>query len=458
MLTLSLASAALIALAWADPEASASEDPSSTTAPEEDEGAPASEADPSPAEEAPVEEPSPVDSEALAAEDPELAAIEAALAADLAAADPAPPLVTPEPASGPLGAVITALNPDMAIIFDMSLAAFSGESPGLLQTGAHDPRVNGFNLQQLELSLGGAVDPYFRFDANLVFSEFGVEVEEAYATSLALPARTQVRLGQFLTRFGRINPTHPHTWAFVDQNLLVGRLFGGEGNRGLGAEVSWLTPLPWYVELVLSETMITSEATDRSWAAFAPQGVSGPLDLQTTLSAKQFFGPAPAWSILWGLNYAVGPNGTGRANRSELYGTDLTLFYRPLRGDGKATAVRVETEWVLRRRQVPGDVLQDLNGYVQSTVRFLPRWDTGVRWELGTPELGGDGEVSELALDPHWISPRQRVSGAVTYRPTEFSRFRLQVARDAADWMVAPGWSAFLAFEANAGAHGAHSF
>ena len=448
MLTLSLVWAALTAQAWADPEAPASEDPTSTAPTEAEEDAPASEA----------EVPPSTEPEASSAEELDLAAIEAALAADLGGVGPASEEPAPVQPSGPLGAVVTALNPDMAIILDVALAAFSGDSPGLLQTGAHDPRVNGFNLQQLELSLGGAVDPYFRFDANLVFSEFGVEVEEAYATSLSLPARTQVRLGQFLTRFGRVNPTHPHTWAFVDQNLLIGRLFGGEGNRGLGAEVSWLAPLPWYVELVLSETMITSEATDRSWAAFAPLGVSGPLDLQTTLSAKQFFGPTPAWSILWGLNYAGGPNGTGRANRSELYGTDLTLFYRPLRGDGKATAVRVETEWVLRRRQVPGDVLQDLNGFVQSTVRFLPRWDTGVRWELGTPELGRDGEVHELALDPHWVSTRQRISAAVTYRPTEFSRFRLQVARDAADWMVAPGWSAFLAFEANAGAHGAHSF
>ena len=54
------------------------------------------------------------------------------------------------------------------------------------------------------------VDPYFRFDSNLVFSQFGVEIEEAYATTLDLPANLQVRAGQFLTRFGRINATHPH--------------------------------------------------------------------------------------------------------------------------------------------------------------------------------------------------------------------------------------------------------
>jgi len=34
----------------------------------------------------------------------------------------------------------------------------------------------------------------------------------------------------------------------------LARVFGGEGNRGLGVELSYLTPLPWYVELVASVT------------------------------------------------------------------------------------------------------------------------------------------------------------------------------------------------------------
>ena len=44
-------------------------------------------------------------------------------------------------------------------------------------------------------------------------------------------------------RFGRHNPTHPHAWDFIDQPFVMTRMFGGEGNRGLGLELSWLTPL-----------------------------------------------------------------------------------------------------------------------------------------------------------------------------------------------------------------------
>ena len=390
-------------------------------------------------------------SDALSPE--ELAAIEAALAEDLAAAEEARPSEPPAARAAPP----QNQNPDLAFITDVALAGFTGDAANL-QTGAHDPAANGFNLQQLELSAGKAVDPYFRFDANLVFSEFGVEIEEVYATTLAMPGRLQVRVGQFLTRFGRTNATHPHTWDFVDQPVALGRVFGAEANRGLGTELSWLTPLPWYVELVASETMIGGEATNRSWQDFTALGVSGPLDLQTTLAAKQFFALGPDVSLMWGTSWAVGPNGTGRENRSEVYGTDVYLKVRPISSGADDRQVALTSEWFLRRRQVPEDVLQDLNGFTVLTWRFAQRWGVGGRHELGTPELGSAGEVTDHALDPQWTSTRQQLTAAVTFWPTEFSRLRAQVGRDLADWIVDPAWAAFIAFEFSAGAHAAHRF
>jgi hypothetical protein len=96
------------------------------------------------------------------------------------------------------------MAPNLSLILDTAFAAFGGGAPD--QRGAHDPSRTGFNLQQLELHASAAVDPFFRFDANLVFALFGVEIEEAYVTSLALPGGLQARAGQFLTRFGRRNP------------------------------------------------------------------------------------------------------------------------------------------------------------------------------------------------------------------------------------------------------------
>ena len=350
---------------------------------------------------------------------------------------------------------LQSMNPDISFIADLALAAFTADEP--MQSGGHDPVENGFNLQQLELAVGKPVDPWFRFDANLVFSPFGVEIEEVYATTLALPGRLQVRAGQFLTRFGRANATHPHTWDFVDQPFPIGRIFGGEGNRGLGVEASWLAPLPWYSELVLSETMAAGASTARSFYGADDLGVDSPLDLQTTAALKQFFPLGSDLSLLWGFSWASGPNGSGRSNRSEVYGTDVYLKLRPI-SRGSYTTVSLQGELLYRRRQVPEDVLSDWSAFSQLFWRFSRRWGLAARHEWGAPALGMDGAVADDPLDPDWTAQRHRLAADITFWPTEFSRLRLQGSGDMAGWLDAPEYAAFLAFEFNVGAHGAHRF
>ncbi|WP_228565519.1 zinc-regulated TonB-dependent outer membrane receptor [Myxococcus sp. AB036A] len=385
----------------------------------------------------------------------ELAEIQAVLGEDAAqAAQPNAVLSEPAPSSGVLGAV-QSLNPDLSFILDASLAAFSAEEP--LQSGGHDPTKTGFNFQQLEMSVGAAVDPYFRFDANIVFSQFGVEVEEAYATTLDLPLNLQVRAGQFLTRFGRINPTHPHSWDFVDQPFMLGRIFGGEGNRGLGVEASWLAPLPWFVEVIGSATDAAGGATARSFFGDRNLGVRTPLDFQLTGAVKQFFPLSDDTSLLWGVSYATGPNSTGHRNRTDVFGTDVYIKFRPVTAASN-TVVALQAEAFYRRRQVPNDVLQDVGGYAQVLWKFAQRWGTAMRYEFGTAAYDGLGNKAVDFLDPEWMDMRQRISANVTFWPSEFSRIRLQGAADAPEWRDETDFSAFLQLEVLVGAHGAHLF
>src|SRR5688572_27324513 len=128
---------------------------------------------------------------------------------------------------------------------------------GGTQLGGHDPNQRGFTVQGLEASFTGAVDPYFRGQANVLFAvdaegESFLELEEAFGETVSLPANLQLRAGQYLTEFGRHNPTHPHSWAFVDTPLVNGRFLGGDGLRNPGARLSWLMPTPFYSELGLS--------------------------------------------------------------------------------------------------------------------------------------------------------------------------------------------------------------
>lgn len=374
--------------------------------------------------------------------------IEAALAADQAAREEG----SAEPPRG--GGGTASLNPDLSFIADFAAAYFSDDEP--LQTGAHDPEHTGFNLQQLELAVGASVDPYLRFDANLVFSEFGVEIEEAYGTTLDLPLQLQARFGQFLTRFGRLNATHPHQWEFVDQPFAIGRVFGAEGNRGPGVELSWLSPLPWYLELVASATEAAGEASNRSFYGGDDLGVEGPADLLYVTAVKQFFPLTDDWSLAWGVSGAFGPNSTGRANRSEVYGSDVYLKYRPITRQS-FTVVSLQSEVFYRRRQLPGDVLWDVSSYSQLFWRFAQRWGVAARYEYGSPSFSAEGRGTQDPLDPEWTDARHRMTANLTHWPTELSRFRLQGSRDMPGWRD-PIYAVFLAAELVTGAHGSHAF
>ncbi len=373
--------------------------------------------------------------------------IERALAADTTTQRESQPAAAPS--IGPAPA--QSMNPDLSFIADFALASFSKPN---LEGGDHDPHEDGFNLQALELAASKAVDPYFKFNANLNFSNDGVEIEEAYATTLDLPYSLQVRAGKFLTQFGRINATHPHTWDFSDSPFLLTRLFGGEGNRGVGVEVSYLTPLPWYVQLIGSVIDPRGDSTSRS---FLPSNASIDEAWQTQplLRAEQFFELGPDLSLLWGLSYTEGPHG-GDALRSHLVATDVYLKYRPITF-GSNTIVSLQSEWVYRKREEATGSITDVNGYAQLFWRFAQRWATAARYELGSPAKDAAGNVVD-PLDPEWTANRQRFAVDATFYPSEFSRLRAQVQVDRPAWLSDPIIAGFLTMELSLGVHGAHKF
>jgi len=373
----------------------------------------------------------------------ELKALEASLAADASSARTAS-----APASGvPSGGAVAA-GPalDLALILDVAGAWFSDPAP--VQGGGHDPSGTGFTFQQLELSAGASVDPFLRFDSNLVFTAFGVEVEEAYATTTALPAGLQVRAGQFLTRFGRVNSTHPHAWAFLDQTLMVGRMFGSEGNRGLGAEVSWLTPLPWFVELTASGIEGGGECCAQSHATPEALAIETPLDLVATATLDQFFALSPSLSLLWGLSFQTGPNATGQDHRTDLYGTDLLLRWKPV-GDPNRLSMNWESEWVHRRAQAPRVLLSDDAGYTQLVGQWTPEWESGLRAEYASA-------APSDALATQGV--RRRLSAQATYAPSHFSRLRLQLNADDVPALTDPVLGVMLGLEVITGSHGSHAY
>ena len=350
--------------------------------------------------------------------------------------------------TSPQQGAFASTNPQMALILDVAGAWFS-ESESL-QMGAHDPKATGFTFQQLEMHLASKVDPFFEFEANLVFSRFGVEIEEAYARTLALPHALQVRAGQYLLPFGRLNPTHPHSWHFLDQALMLGKFMGSEGGRGLGVEVSWLTPLPWYAKATFSATQPAGECCSRSFSVGTSEPINGPEDLLYTARMEQFWDVSADWSVLLGASGLLGENKTGLKNATLISGADLLIRYRPLNSPLRQ-AFALQIEWMQRNRQMPSDELQDAAWHLEARATLSPEWETGFRWEW----VEG---VANDPLDTHWTKSRIRNSGQITWYPSHFSRIRLQVANDHPHWKNESIWSAMLGLEVVVGAHSAHSY
>ena len=155
-----------------------------------------------------------------------------------------------EPAPEEQRLVNTGTLIDLSVILDASLGtsrASSDTLSGGIALGDHDPHVRGFNARNEEFVVTADVDPYFYGLLDVVYklsedgeSEF--ELEEAYALSTSLPAGLQLKIGQFFTEFGRMNPVHPHAWQFLNYPVILGRVFGSDGLRGQGLRLSWISP------------------------------------------------------------------------------------------------------------------------------------------------------------------------------------------------------------------------
>jgi hypothetical protein len=382
--------------------------------------------------------------------DPDLAE---ALAADRAQREPDRP-PAPDPATALRRVVpLQRLNPKISLILDSALAWHS-RGQHIRQAG-HAPDDSGFTLQGLELAASAAVDPYFRFD--LAFELSHLHIEEAYLTTLALPANLQLRAGFFNAGFGRENPLHIHSWKFVNPSLMHTRFLAAEHFAGLGAELSWLAPLPWY----LLATMQVFDSHGRSDLRSSSFGrveltesgeLDGPEDMVYLARLESFFALSPDWSLEVGLSGAWGQSPYAPDDRVTLYGSDWYLKWRPISSGRDQLAVALTVEYLLRDTQVPGDSVRDHGGYLQLDVQPAKRWLLGLRAENVAAMRG-------VSPDPERLGSWQwRGSAVVTFLPSHFSKIRLQYDAGRAQGHGGASHALFLQAEVSAGEHGAHAF
>lgn len=338
---------------------------------------------------------------------------------------------------------------------------------------------NGFNLNYAELVLSSNVDPYFNMDGVFHFSEEGVDIEEAYFTTTALPAGIRFRGGKMLSAFGRINQQHHHFWDFGDQPLVYQAFLGNHGLNELGAQFQWTAPTETYLMVGLEVLQGNNEAMfgngqiiDENHAGdILSDAVRAPSMYVGYLKTSFDIGKT---SILPGISYVYGSSRLDHfedeephafSGNSAVYGADLTVKHY----FDSYSFLTWQSEWLMRDMDgtqynddgtstTPVDLQKKQSGYyTQLVYAYNQNWRAGARLDsIYQNDVTASGTTQDNPSDFN------RYTLMAEYHPSEFSRIRLQYNKNDAlyneDGEKQNIDTVMLQFNIAIGAHGAHSF
>jgi hypothetical protein len=351
------------------------------------------------------------------------------------------------------------LNPDISVILDAYAGYYGTRQGDFAATGiavsGDDPAVEkeGFGIQEVELAVTAPIDPYLEGALFLTIPNLeGIEVEEGYLLTTALPLNLQMKAGLFRSQLGRNNGQHLHVQHFTRRPLMTPLLFGVDGLRAPGLQMSVLLPFPWFAGLYVEALAVGAPEGRPAFTTFGGGGRNTPQNLSYTATLEQFWALSDATTLFLGIDGATGRAAQCPADatmpcespgRSFLYGGNLYLKWRPTTELGDRMSFQWTTE--VFRRSVGGGTPDEGALYSEVILQFARRWYAGGRFDLtGLPE------------GPN-VPRRYGLAGSLTFAPTEFSRFRLY-AQELSGSGFPTATLAFLQAEFSMGAHGAHPF
>ncbi|PWB58360.1 MAG: hypothetical protein C3F18_02760 [Nitrosomonadales bacterium] len=385
---------------------------------------------------------------------------------------------TAQAASSTPSSAASAFNPAISLILSGTYASLSQDPAdyritGFIPGGEIAPGTRGFSLAESELVVSASIDPDFYGHLTLALSpENTLGVEEAAIQTTTLGHGLTAKAGRFYSGIGYLNEQHPHSWDFVDAPLaykaFLGRQYGNDG-----VQLKWVAPADTFLELgaeagrgsnfpgsELNRNGIGSYAlfahlgddigTGHSWRA----GISW---LHNTAKARAFDDLDNAGNMI----------SNSLDGSSKLWLADFVWKWAP---DGNPAQRNFKLQGEYFRRQESGDLTFDTavtnsidrysatqsGWYLQGVYQFMPHWRAGLRadrLDSGTVDYGAFNSAYLSAPD---YSP-SRNSLMVDYSPSEYSRLRLQLARDKSRQGVT-GNQIFLQYIMSLGAHGAHKF
>ena len=348
-------------------------------------------------------------------------------------------------------------NPNISVnLLLLGKKTFSGEeseSDSSSQKAPHDHIREGLSIQEVEFYFQSNIDPFWSgtisfgifptahggdettgnnllsfspstakaLNLNAQSPAFEMELEEAYIESLFIPSFT-VKSGLFYATLGRHNSLHTHHYPFIDTPLANKKIFEGDhGFRETGLSLAYLSPLPWYSEII-GQAFYTYE------------------DKKNPLSGLLFF--KNLWDLYdnstleFNISYANQLN-----NFEHLFNSALVLKWRALSSNSQSLSWTTETILATQKESVKNII--GAHSYIQW--QFLKNWHLQFRADALMPE--GWNRDRE----------RQKYSTLLSFAPTEYSALRLQGDIEKSEQGK---WSYGLSIQTNMslGAHPAHLY
>ncbi|MEO8037681.1 MAG: hypothetical protein ABI794_02875 [Betaproteobacteria bacterium] len=380
----------------------------------------------------------------------------------------------------------TAFNPALSLILNGTWGRYGNDPTtrmtGFAPSGGDVSPARGASLGESELFLTSSIDPYFRGSLLAAITpENTVEVEEAYAETLALGQGFTVKAGRFFSGLGYLNAVHAHAWDFVDP-ALVQRAFLGPNYGDDGVQLRWVAPLPvllqFGAEIGRGREFPGVGDVNRNQNGAASRAFFVKLggDIGTSGSYQIGASHLRQRTAQGGVAFVDYDDQSGVTNlfsgRQRISGLDMVYKWAP-DGNPQYRNFKFAAEWY--QRKYDGDLVFDTAGlaatdalaarqsgwYAQAVYQFVPYWRVGGRYDRlrhGTVALNSNtANLVAPEFDP------QRYSLMLDWNPSEFSRVRLQYNRDLTRQDIATGATIadnqlFLQYVFSLGAHGAHQF
>jgi hypothetical protein len=377
----------------------------------------------------------------------------------------------------------SAMNPAVSVILN-GIYANLKQNPdtfrinGFVPTmGDVAPPPRGISLGESELAFAANVDHLFRgtLVASISPNDSSVDVEEAYIQTLALSHGFIVKAGRFFSAVGYQNQIHAHAWDFTDAPLVMKAFLGGQLHED-AVQVKWVAPTDLYFD-------VGAELGRGLAFPAAPASKNGASSVNVFTHLGGDVGSSIAWQT--GLSYyETKPtdrsyddplNGITNSftGTSHLWALSGVLKWAP-NGNNTVNNLKLQAEYFQRKED--GDLTFDPTGaaltdgyaskqsgwYAQAVYQFMPAWRVGYRFDQlnsGTATIGliDSGAVTAADLPILAEYKPKRHTAMVDWSPSEFSRVRLQFARDYSR-MGEPDNQVFLQYIVSLGAHGAHTF